>query len=132
MKTEYRVTVKRVGLKPKHKVFRTRAGADARLLLLGPEPWKAFGKDPDARVCCSGYQCGCEGETVRGEMLSKRAGMPAIEFIAVSVRAVSDWVEESRQTVLGGCGDCDPCLSGHPEQCCIDPQELVPTPPQPR
>lgn len=34
-----------------------------------------------------------------------------------------DWTPEP-------CGDCDPCISGHPEQCAISPTPIKPPPPR--
>jgi hypothetical protein len=100
MKTEFQLCWKRVGQRPKKKIFQSRKAAEHYRVLFGPEPWKYFGRDPDARVCCSGYECGCEGVTVRSESDDKRSGMPEIEWIAIRVRAVSDWVEESREVLV--------------------------------
>jgi hypothetical protein len=91
MKLEYQVEWKRVDRRPKSKVFKTRAGYARFLLLLGPEPWKYFRKDPNARVCCSGWECNCMGVTVAEECEHKREGMPPIEWVRIKQRRVSNW-----------------------------------------
>lgn len=123
MKTEFAVFWKRAGCRPKQKIFKTRRAADNYLVLFGPTPWKAWGRNGDDRFCCSGYECGCEGATIASEALHRRSMMPALEYIGVRVRSVSEWVEEFKDYVGAshGCGDCDPCLAGRPDQCAIDP-----------
>lgn len=113
MKTEFQVKWKRVGQKPKARTFKTRKGATAFLALLGPEPWVYFGRKPTDRVCCSGYECACGGQTVQSESDEKRASFPVMEWIATSVRSVSEWVEESRNT-SPDCGPSDGELRPQP------------------
>lgn len=91
---QYRIRVKRVGLPYKDKFRWSGRGLGNYLLLLGPEPWKAYtDKDPDERLCCDGHECGCGGATVREEAMAHRKGLPAIETIGVSCRTVTygDW-----------------------------------------
>lgn len=93
-KQEYRVVSKRVGKVMQTRVYRTLAAAKRRLVLFGPEPWKAYGRhgrNPDERVCCSGYQCGCGGYTVKEQSDARRAEMPELEYIKLQVRDVSEW-----------------------------------------
>ncbi len=91
MKSEFRVIWKREGLRPKRKIFVRRASAEKYLLLFGPEPWTYLGKDPDERLCCDGYQCGCGGETYRQNDERQRAEMPKLEWIRVETREVGEW-----------------------------------------
>jgi hypothetical protein len=114
VKTEFRIRWKRVGLRPKSKTLKSRRAADRFVLQLGPEPWKAWGKDPHALVCCSGYQCGCMGATVGEEALAQRATMPVIEWIEVSVRSVSVWVEESWEPIPDGRTEMEPVRTPAP------------------
>ena len=102
---EYRVVWKRVGLPRKTKRYAQRWRAERLVLLLGPEPWKAIGKDPDAKFCCSGYECDCRGRTVRDEMLGRRtvvvpddaakewkdAPYAAVEYVRIEEREVGLW-----------------------------------------
>jgi hypothetical protein len=65
--------------------------------LLGPEPWNAYiepGDDADSFRCCSGWECGCGGQTYRTEAMAYRAqkyphGLPAIESVKVFKRTVT-------------------------------------------
>jgi hypothetical protein len=66
------------------------------MVLLGPEPWLAFGKDPDALYCCSGDECGCGGLTVREQSDDERAKIPALEYVRLQERAVGEWQETVR------------------------------------
>lgn len=92
--TEYRVKWKREGLKAKIKVFQTRAAAERRLTLLGPEPWKAMGREPESKWCCSGYQCACGGVTVREESENTRKTMPRLEYVQLEKRQVQMWQKD--------------------------------------
>jgi len=88
---QYRVVWKREGLRPKRRVFARRGTADKFLLLFGPEPWRYLGKEPDEYVCCSGYQCGCGGETHRKHDEAVRATLPKLEWVRVESRPVGAW-----------------------------------------
>ncbi len=90
---EYRVLWKRDGQPMKRKRYVTRAGVDHFLTLLGPEPWKAYRKDPDALDCCPGasYECACEGKTVREASDQRRSEMPKLEWLRVEMRTVGRW-----------------------------------------
>lgn len=89
--TEYRIRVYREGLDhPKTFLRKTRHGKDRLLVLLGPEPWKAYtDRGPDEYLCCSGYECGCGGQTVREESDARREGVPPVVRIEVSERSVT-------------------------------------------
>lgn len=92
--TEYRVSWKREGLKVKRKRYATRKGAERFLRLFGPEPWTVYaGKytGPDDRVCCSGYECGCEGLTYREQAERDRREMPKLEWLRLEQRVVGSW-----------------------------------------
>lgn len=90
-KSEYRIVWKREGLKEKRKVYKLLVRAKRHMLLLGPEPWKAFGRDPEELFCCrGGYdQCGCGGLTVREKFMEDRKNLPPIEFIRLERREVT-------------------------------------------
>jgi hypothetical protein len=85
---QYRLTWKREGLNPKHKKYHSMKRVERMIHLLGPEPWKALGHDPEAR-CCSGLECGCGGRTYRENMLEARKDLPPIEYIKVERRIVT-------------------------------------------
>jgi hypothetical protein len=97
-KTEYRVVWKRRGLKRKSKRYMSLKAAERRITLMGPEPWKALGLDPDER-CCSGLECACGGRTHREILLEQRngrmheddAGMPPIEYVFIEQRPLAKW-----------------------------------------
>lgn len=91
---EYKVVWKREGQRQKTKIYQTREGALARQTLLGPEPWKYVGRDPDELFCCdglSGSECGCGGVTVREHWLEAREDIPPIEILRVEWRSVGVW-----------------------------------------
>lgn len=97
---EYRVVWKRRGLNQKSKRYATLKGAERFALLLGPEPWRALGVDPDERHCCSGHECACDGRTWREMLIAKRTtpgfgeedcGMPPIKYIRIEKRPVAEW-----------------------------------------
>ena len=56
-------------------------------LLTGPEPWVAFGLDPDDEDETGG--------TIRDDMLARREGLPPILWTKVTKRTVTqtEWVE---------------------------------------
>ena len=87
--TQYRIRVKREGCQPKDVIRWSERAMRNRLLLLGPEPWKAYNKDPDDRLCCDGHECGCMGSTVREEAMSRRKNLPKIESIEVCRRVIT-------------------------------------------
>jgi hypothetical protein len=105
MKKEYRVVWKwsaypafdcennpiTVNPRPKMKRYSTRRGVERFMLLLGPEPWKYFGANPDDYVCCSGRECGCGGLTYREQAEGKR--FAEIEYIRLEEREVGEWVK---------------------------------------
>ena len=88
---EYRVVWKRVGIRSKHRPFARRASADRFVRLFGPEPWTYLGRDPDAYVCCSGYNCGCGGETYRQANETTRRELPHLEWFRIEQRGVEPW-----------------------------------------
>jgi hypothetical protein len=99
VKYEYRIVWKRHGLHQKSKRYASLKAAERRARLLGPEPWTALEVNPDERMCCSGYECACGGQTWRENLLESRrtprypddTGMPAIEYIRIEKRPVSKW-----------------------------------------
>lgn len=94
MATEYRVKWKRKGLNPKRIRYTSMKAAGRRLALLtSAEPWLYYGggNDPSGYQCCSGYECGCGGITVREYCEQKRAEMPPIEYAVIECRPVGAW-----------------------------------------
>lgn len=103
-RTEFRVTWARIhpgdgqagpSVKDKSRTFRTRHHANRWIRLLGPEPWTAYGVDPDEFACCSGIECGCGGLTNRQSSDEKRKGMPPVKWILLEMRQVTEgpWEE---------------------------------------
>lgn len=96
---EWRVVWKRVGNRRKAKRFAGRASAERFMVLFGPEPWNYYlkpGEDADTLMCCSGYQCGCGGETYRQRSDYQRARQPGLEYVRLESRARLPWdAEES-------------------------------------
>lgn len=88
---EYRIVWQRVGLRRKSKRFARKATADRFILLLGPEPWLALGKDPDQLFCCSGDWCGCGGNTWREHLEGQRKEMPPLLYVRTEMRSVGPW-----------------------------------------
>lgn len=99
-KYEYRVVWKRRGMDRKQKRYQHLQAAERRMLLMGPEPWRALDLDPDEQ-CCSGLECGCGGRTHREILLAARnnprypddSPMPPIEYIHIERRPLSAWEE---------------------------------------
>lgn len=94
MASEYRVVWQRAGCRKKRKRYLSRRMAERFMVLLGPEPWTALGKDPDELVCCPGSvydQCACGGLTYRKQSEETRKDMPAIEYVRLEVRSVGPW-----------------------------------------
>lgn len=88
--TQYRIRVKRVGAAPKDRFRWSGRGLGNYLLLLGPEPWKAYtDRDPDEFLCCDGGNCGCGGLTIREDAMARRGSLPAVESVDVSCRTVT-------------------------------------------
>lgn len=92
MKIEYRLVWQRSGQRRKSRRFIYKKTLDRFMTLMGPEPWKAYGKSPDDYDCCNGRECGCGGLTMQQRSDLRRQEMPAIEFKRVEVREVGDWV----------------------------------------
>ena len=92
MSAEYRVVWKRENLRVKRKRYVSRKFAERFLALLTDlEPWKRLGENPDALACCSGYECGCGGVTVRQGHESRLAEMPPLEWAHIEQREVGSW-----------------------------------------
>lgn len=98
MNTEYLVTWKREGLKPKRKRYCSFAAAGRLVVLLGPEPWLAYGKGPEDDGCDHGYKgheaeacCPAFGETMRDRSERERREMPPLEWVRLSQREVGPW-----------------------------------------
>jgi len=104
---QFRLRWKRVGCPEKRKLYWSERAAQRRIDLMGPEPWKALGKDPDARMCCSGQECGCSGDTWREHLLGQRGDMPPLEYTRIESREVTqgEWTpnvtNEARETRAG-------------------------------
>lgn len=107
---EYRVVWKRVGHRRKTKRFARLATAEKFLVMLGPEPWRAYAfhrdgrpKDPEDVVCCGGWECGCGGQTVREQSDEMRKNMGPLEGIPVlECREVGPWRAGASLRGLGG------------------------------
>ena len=94
MSVEYRVVSKRVAMRQKVRIYQTWRAAERRMLMFGPEPWRAWGGDPGAYACCSGRECGCYGQTVRQQAEEVRVAMPTLEYARIEVREVGEWCAE--------------------------------------
>jgi len=94
MNVEYRITWKRVGCRPKSKLFFGRATAEKFARLFGPEPWTHYAgdKSADDLVCCSGHECGCGGLTYRQQSDAQRARQPGLEYVRLRARRVDPWI----------------------------------------
>ena len=92
---EFRVVWRRKGIsRAKSKRFATEKAARRHMVLLGPEPWVALGKDPEALWCCPGtlqYECGCGGQTVRQADEAYRAEAPPVLWVRIESRPVGKW-----------------------------------------
>lgn len=95
MKYEYRVVSKREGMqRQKEKRYATKEGADRRLaLLVSKSPWTIThpGDDPDDLFCCSGYECGCGGQTIREWHDDYTKSLPKLLFAGIHRREVGEW-----------------------------------------
>lgn len=96
MASEYRVIWERDGCRVKRKRYASRKAAERFMRLLGPEPWVALGKDPNALVCCRGTlcdqnQCGCGGLTWREHLEAQREDIPALKSVRLETRTVGPW-----------------------------------------
>lgn len=98
---QFRVRWKRVGLKEKRKLYWSERAAQRLVVFLGPEPWKALGKNPDDRMCCDGHECGCDGQTWRENLLGNRGAMPPLEYMMIETRKVtqSNWMSKDILTL---------------------------------
>ena len=99
MKNEYRVVWTREGGRQHQARYATLRGAQQKALRLGPEPWLAAlerrQRDPDAYFCCSGYECGCDGLTVRENWRQFMAKHPPIvDGPRIESRHVGTWAPE--------------------------------------
>jgi hypothetical protein len=90
---EYRIVYKRHELKPKRKLYKSLRGVRRFLLLLGDEPWKAFGRDPDEFYCCDGHYCRCGGKTVREDVMDRYKEIPLLEWVKIEEREVGEFKE---------------------------------------
>jgi hypothetical protein len=91
-KFEHRVVYKREGTRRKEKRFVRLATAQKLVhLLTSDEPWTAYGRSADAMACCHGWECGCEGLTVKQESDAARANYPPLEYVRIERRMVCDW-----------------------------------------
>ena len=91
MAKQYRVVSKRTGCRTKAVEYARRSSALRRMTLFGPEPWKAWGQEPDELMCCPGNMCGCGGVTNREQHEAIRENMPRLEWIRLEVREVGPW-----------------------------------------
>jgi hypothetical protein len=94
--TEYRVVWQRVGYDKRRKIFGRRDAAERYVKrLLGEMPVLPDMGDDDDYACCSGWECGCGGQTVaraREEERKRYARYPALIYGPVlEERPVGDW-----------------------------------------
>jgi len=89
----YRVVALREGnTRPRVTEFKSLRAARRRFALLtSPEPWRAYGHDPESKMCCGGGNCGCGGLTVRESYMEKRARLPKLVYARIDRRKVSEW-----------------------------------------
>lgn len=101
---EFRVVWKRAGCRRKERRFATPAAAERYVLLFGPEPWKAYGADPDQRPtrCLCPYECECESRTERERTEDERAKMPPLEYVRLERRPVGAWAQHVSADLNGG------------------------------
>jgi len=100
---EFRVVWKRKHRQRSYAIYQTKAAAIRKMILLGPEPWRAYGRDPDDL-----WHCGCRGDpecmdaghtcriqTVREVMQERNAERDRIDgpmaLLEVQVRKVETW-----------------------------------------
>lgn len=95
----YRVVALREGnTRPSVKEFKSLRAAQRRFALLtSPEPWRAYGQDPDSQLCCDGWNCGCRGLTVRESYMEKRARLPKLVYARIDRRKVGEWESLEQQ-----------------------------------
>jgi hypothetical protein len=94
MKKEYQVIWQREGMSKKRKRYATKKSADRFIaLMIDPEPWKLYGYDPDAFMCCRGdpEDCGCGGKTYRESFEERRVGLPKLLTYGIQEREVGEW-----------------------------------------
>jgi hypothetical protein len=92
MRTQYRVTWKRAGRSERRKTFPNAALLHRFLLLIGPEPWRAYHDGSGhAFACCRGHDCSCGGRTDREVAVARRAelNLTPLQWIRVESRQVS-------------------------------------------
>ncbi len=88
---QYRVIWKREGIRRKTRTYATRKAAERWMILLGPEPWKYVDLPPDEVSCCDGYQCDCQGASVREMFEADRKKIPPLEYLTLEKRPVGQW-----------------------------------------
>lgn len=99
MRSEWRVTWKRVGCRSKLKRFGSRLTAEKFTTLFGPEPWTHKGKGPDDLVCCAGRECGCGGQTYREKSEEQRSRQPGLEYVRLQARPYAPWIDLPSEVV---------------------------------
>jgi len=94
--TVYRVISVRADGGRKVKSYQSMTAVQDRVgRLSSPEPWRFWGgnmernREGDELVCCSGYECGCGGQTLAQHCAEERAKLPALVSIAVEKRQVT-------------------------------------------
>lgn len=90
MSVEYRVIYKREGLNPKRKRYVSLKRAERFVRILGPEPWKEFGKHAESR-CCDGQECACGGLTEQERQDEYMKDVPKLEYVRIEQREVGKW-----------------------------------------
>lgn len=89
---EYRVRWRRQDLGPRTAVYQTEAGARRKALVLQGRMAEATGLDPDAKWCCNGNYCPCDGRTNQQEWDRVQAELPPLTFgPVIERRPVGEW-----------------------------------------
>lgn len=85
---QYRVVWQRAGLPKRRKLYETKRGVDAFVAKLNNPPVES----PDDYVCCSGWECGCQGVTNAEAHDQHYANMPRLIFgPVIESRPVGEW-----------------------------------------
>jgi hypothetical protein len=92
-KVEYRVTYRRSGRK-RSTIFQTRKAAERYVLVLQGRRAEWTGAKPEDYACCSGWECGCRGQTNAEVWAEIEARIPPLEEgPTIEQRAVGGWAE---------------------------------------
>lgn len=91
-KLQYRVIWQRVDGVQLIKNYATLKGAERRYGVLTGDEAHCFAEhDPDERVCCSGHECGCGGETYRQRHERLNRELSPLKYIRLESRPIGNW-----------------------------------------